>query len=291
MCGCGRTDDEGLRRALRIESAKTGLALIAARGDQIHVIPFDAPESYVRAPYRSPIVSFGKGGTMTSWWYRQDFLDPLGQLVITENGQTISTAVSPRLSNFRPVALTEVGKRVAFFSTSPQTNRLYWASFDLSKSSPVDELTGEPDWSPDGLSLVYEKKGQIYTVNVLTSSAHALAFGRDPTWSPNGKWISFVGTDGTASLMTTDGKSATWALAKYKPAGPIRWSPDGSYVSFAEKLPVVYGLLDAVARLLVCRPADGAAIGIRELNSESADSRSYFWIVNYHRFCNRCPLQ
>jgi len=291
LCSCIGPDDSDLRQKLAIESRTQGLALAAA-SDQILVLPFDAQERYFQAEHRFSIVTFGKSGQMVSWWFRnRDFFDMRGEFVVDSiSGQDISRAIS-KMAGFRPIALSESAKRIAFWAGHDATTgatSLYWSPFDLSNPGLVDKHTGVPDWSPDGSAIAYAKEGKIYIFDLAKRSSRYLAEGHDPTWSTNKNRIAFVAPDGHASLVTTAGMPLRWTLSQHLPISPMRWSPDGNFVSFSEKLPTIYALLDAVAKLVVCRVSDGKTVIIRNLGSESVNARAFYWITGYRGFCAKC---
>ena len=285
---CG-ADDPGLREELRNKSAANGLALAGASGNSIIVIPFDVDARYFESDYAS--VAFGKAGRVVLWWNRRDFFDFSGEFVIESIDGKQITAVRPPTGGFHAAGLSENASRLAFLGTLRGKNAprgLYWASFDFSSSGLVDPEAGYPDWSPGGGALVYEKEGHIYLFDVSSSSSKPLVSGQYPTWSPNGKLIAFVAPDGRASLVTTEGVPTSWPLNTHRPISPLRWSPDGRYVSFSEALPSAFGLVDAASHLLVCRVSDGKTITVRTFNSEAVNFQAFQWIVEYRKFCGRC---
>ena len=287
LSGCGQPDDAGVRFKLRGESTASGVALAAANAGDIQVIPFNRQAEHFRSAHRSAISTFGKAGRMILWWSRADFLDMRGDFVVDSiEGDRIAEG-RPTLSGFNPVALSEAAGRIAFLSTRGSANGrtgLYSAPFDFANVTFIAEAAGDADWSPDGQTLAYEKDRQIYTFDIAKSSSRALGPGQKPTWSPNGKWISFINLGGDASLVTAQGVPVSWPLTDHRPISSIRWSPDGSYVCFAEALPAWYVLLDAASRLVVCRVSDGREITVSLFNNESVDYASFQWIVDYPRF-------
>ena len=103
-----------------------------------------------------------------------------------------------------------------------------------------------PSWSPDGTRLVVVRNGGGGAVLVTVradGSDHSSSRSTgttdgaiDPVWSPDGKWIAFVGGEGQVNVVSPDGgekgyrriDDSGWNLA---------WSPDGSKLAFetAEK--------------------------------------------------------
>ncbi len=288
---CGQQDTGELRNELRKQSETNGLALAQASAGHVTVIPFDGPERYFTSEYRAPITAFGKAGQMVLWSTRTDFWDLSGAYVINStDGRNIAGRRAPVI-NFHPVSLSETGGRIAFFGALRPgwPEGLYWASFDFSNSSLIDETTAYPDWSPDGGSLVYAKEGQVYIFNVASGASKPLVAGHDPTWSPNGKWIAFVGPDGRASAVTTDGAPARWPLSSHKPLSAMQWSPDGHYVSFpVETASPPLTLFDVARKLLVGRVSDGQTTVAQEFGPESANYAGFYWIVDYRKFCGKC---
>src|SRR5579859_5514073 len=104
--GCAR-DNVELRRELRMESAKSGLA-VAEIGEQIAVVPFDGPQRYFVSKYRHSTAIIGKGGTMIAWY---DFGGPL---IFEKTTDTARTVEHPLTSGFWPLTLDERSDRLVF---------------------------------------------------------------------------------------------------------------------------------------------------------------------------------
>jgi len=152
----------------------------------------------------------------------------------------------------------------------------------------VDGSDGPCDWSPDGTSLVYEKQGAIYIFQVSTSESKFLTEGHDPTWSPNGNLIAYRREDTTAALISREGVRMSWPVSSFHPVSPLRWSPDGRYVSFAESVPERIPLIGTYYRLVVCRVSDGKVLVARKFGAGAGDTRNFHWIVDYRKFCSHC---
>lgn len=280
-------DEPALKDELRFASLKNGLALIEVWGTRIVVVPFDSGDRYFKVASGVLIIpAFGNDGRTLSL-YRYDKFD-----VTTTNGRVLSSAPPPR--GFFPFALNTKASRVAYSIWLPDKHphpALCWASFDFSKTGIITDAQSETyigDWAPDGKELTYEKSGRIYVFNVDDGSSRVLIAGRDPTWSPDGKWIAYTSPAGKASIMTPDGKRATWSLDSHAAASPIRWSPDGRYVAFSEAAGQHIPWVGTAYLLLVCRVADGAQTIVRRFGDGSVHYRGFNWILDYHEFCKDC---
>jgi Tol biopolymer transport system component len=136
-------------------------------------------------------------------------------------------------------ALSPDGKELAFTSDYPK--RIFIVGADGRGLRNV--ATGyEPDWSPDGRALAFTgvvRKQAALVVQPLQGRRRVLARGdaSSPTWSPNGRWISY-GAIGSRS------KTGLWVV---RPNGEQRhrvarsqedsvaqyaWSPDGQRLAF-----------------------------------------------------------
>ena len=287
--GCGHADDSDIRSELRAESAKFGLAIAAGVSNRIVIIPFDGSERYFKTEHTRQLKLFGASGSMVLWLYRPSFLESSQFFIDSIRGERIAD-IHPRVSEFSPVALSEASRRLAFLGRSygkDKPNGLHWAAFNFSRVNFVAQADGNCDWSPDGNALVYENKGQIYIFDVASSSSRRLTRGHDPAWSPNGKWIAFRSVDERASLVSIEGKSVNWAVGTHNPTSPIRWSPDGRYVSFSEAIPSLQiPFITADYGVSVSRISDGQSIIVKKFGAYGTSS--FFWIIDYRSFCGGC---
>jgi Tol biopolymer transport system component len=93
----------------------------------------------------------------------------------------------------------------------------------------------QPNWSPDGSRLAFERRGRIYVVGADGRGMHRVTRrvgGGQPVWSPDGQRIAFVrtianpevariytvGADGHGLRMVT-------STTRGMPLGPIDWQP------------------------------------------------------------------
>ena len=284
-----QTSKPALRLELQNASIAHGLALAASTSWHVTVIPFDRPEMRFDAEGKAPVSAFSREGHMVLWRFFRGLLDSYAEFVIESKSQIVASG-RPSVVPFSPISLSEASSRVSFWHTTRPMDplRLYWSSFDGHSGGFVDEARGLPDWSPDGQALVYEKEGKIYIFNIPDNSSRTLTAGRDPTWSPNGKWIAFTAPNGRSSLVTADGAPVHWPIAEHAPLSSQQWSPDGNFVSFAEATPPSSRHAEWPVQLIVCRVTDGEQFKVREFDFDANDTQSYRWILDYRDFCKKC---
>ena len=284
-----QTPTPGLRLELQNASTLQGLALAATNSFHVTVIPFDQPEMRFRAVRNSPDSAFSKEGHSVLWLPWSGLLDLHGEFVIESKGKIVVTGQRP-MFNFSPISLSETSSRVSFWRIERPMEplRLYWSSFDGHSGGFVGEARGLPDWSPDGQALVYEKEGKIYIFDIRENSSRTLGAGRDPTWSPNGKWIAFTAPNRKSSLITTGGVPVHWTIGEHAPLSSQQWSPDGNFVSFSEATPPSSRHAEYPVQLIVCRVSDGEQFTVKEFDYDAKDTQSYHWILDYRDFCKKC---
>lgn len=291
-CACGPLGERAARGELREGSAHLGLALVEVRGKRIAVIPFDGPESYYESEYGQPLTeAFGRDGRLVAW-HPTSVWGPTDLMVTSIQGSIIAKVRAPS-PDFDPGAISEQAGLLEFWGTVPGDHHqagLHWATLDLSRMGFIDSLqTGDDpwgDWSPDGSMLAYATEGAIHIFDMRNQRSRTFLPGRDPTWAPNGKWISFRGPDGLATLVTLDGAPVHWAIGRHKLLSPLRWAPDGRYVDFSEA--ARFPLVGEYYRNVVCRVSDGKMIVARKLGIGWPDLLGFHWILEYKHFCQSC---
>jgi len=135
------------------------------------------------------------------------------------------------------------GKRIAFVGHVPGRSwKIYVVPFDGGSPEPLTHDEGpemDPTWSPDGNSVVFgEDYGSpqpthIYAIDLQTRSISMLPGSAglfSPRWSPDGRFITALGTRAT-KLMLFDVKARKWSeLLNVLVGGYQVWSEDSKYV-------------------------------------------------------------
>jgi hypothetical protein len=90
-------------------------------------------------------------------------------------------------------------------------------------------------WSADGRKLGYDSRGWIYVIGIDGRGKARLTRGGGPVWSPNGRWIAFLGPNTSRNerglfVIRPDGTGRR-QLVFGVPAS-ASWSPDGKRLAF-----------------------------------------------------------
>ena len=194
------------------------------------------------------------------------------------------------------------GESLAFWGTykppgsgilNTQENRAKWVTGlqYASRQTPVNLVFGGPtpsfgterdrgypvssiSWSPDGHAFTYDYQGKVYIYKVPTKTSVQIAYGSEPEWSPNGRWITFRSPESIASAIDPISRQTRDLFGHRKILSGVHWSPDSRYVLLSEQFSFLSNLLHfrnpfLTGVMLVIRLEDGASAPIGWLGLES----------------------
>jgi Tol biopolymer transport system component len=155
------------------------------------------------------------------------------------------------IKDSNPRKLTDASKGVTDFALSPdqseviyieQTEDFGYALWMLNLNATENKLVisceqancSQPVWSPDGKHIVYEYMpldqgtSSLWWLDILTGKAQpvfqeARLPGTNPSWSPNGEWISYATPEG---IRLNDLQSGVSRLISNKLGAAVQWAPD-----------------------------------------------------------------
>ena len=163
----------------------------------------------------------------------------------------LSERRSPSIGQLAPPDVIENGDLL--FAAHDDEGEEGWHVFS------VDPETGEAvelthgirdygsDWSPDGAKIVYDSGSgsghQIVIANADGSNPVTIAEGDNPSWSPDGTRIAYVGedrriwitnADGSDAQPITDGPDASGETVSFESGYDWNpsWSPDGRSIAY-----------------------------------------------------------
>src|SRR6202012_1163203 len=119
--------------------------------------------------------------------------------------------------------------------------------------------------------------GSIYVYDLRSSDSKKIARGYNPTWSPNGRWVSFRSSNGAGALLRRSGPVDTrlaGLFSSIKLLGQVIWSPDSRYILVAEPSGPIENILAGqsplgpTGKMVVYRLADGAHSVISWIDSD-----------------------
>jgi hypothetical protein len=142
-------------------------------------------------------------------------------------------------------AFSPDASRIAFTSFRDGAEAIFVMNADGSGQTRISpELVGSaqdslPAWSPDGTQLAFASTRPfgdawaIWVMNADGTNLHRLTAGYDPTWSPTGQEIAYVGPGEAIFVVNADGWDPHRITVSTLPEGDPAWSPSGRQLAIA----------------------------------------------------------
>jgi hypothetical protein len=287
---------QDLRTELQQKSVASGLALGYIGGSAMEIFPTaggpltnELLENY-SGPCRICPGWFSSDGNLVIW-LNQPFNERSRQPLIirTIKGNTVRAWSGEIFAEIRALALSPDRSRVAVEQRIDSRSSLRGGLqyFALSTPNRVviepqpsrEEASGSESvgWSPDSRSIVFSRHGKVIILNIEIGNRREIASGTNPSWSPDGQWISFTAPEGVPMLVAPSGHAPVILWKGRRISGPMAWSPDSAYLSFSasEK---------DVTRMIVYRVRDGEWLPLAQFGSEGGYSNGFGWLYNYKDF-------
>ena len=183
-------------------------------------------------------------------------------LMATETSLPVSTNTSAPIVIILPTLMGGGNGQIAFASNRTNVPQIYLSDLtgeSVLQITDINDGACQPDWSPDGMKLVFISPCQgmdefyynasLFMVNAdgtdLTQLTDVPGGDFDPAWSPDGTRIAFTSlrdghldiylfnmADQSAMRITNTGSDV-------EPRSPA-WSPDGKFIAYAVKRFGVY---------------------------------------------------
>jgi Tol biopolymer transport system component/DNA-binding winged helix-turn-helix (wHTH) protein len=262
-------------------TANTGHRLFFIGLDTRSVLLKYDPAAQQFVPYgktlnAASLVDFSRDGGSVAWINPEDISLWRSKVDGTQRLQLTAPPLEVFMMHWSPS-----GKRIVLMGREPgKLWRLYIVDAQGGDILPVLKETrneADPDWSPDGNSLVFGRlpdlmaekslSKAIYIVDLKTRQVTTLPNSEglfSPRWSPDGRYIVAMPLD-QSELVLYDTVAHTWKALIARPAHDPVWSNDGRWIYFhdflAEDQPVYRvsvpdGKLERVAGLKSVQPLD-----------------------------------
>lgn len=174
--------------------------------------------------------------------------------VVNANGTGLRTLTHDKVTETSP-AWSPNHEQIAFIKPKPHTSDQVWVMnadgtgqhalthFGRAPQLFGNDVTPDLTWSPDGQELVFaafanDQGGleQLYEVSVRTHAVHRLTNlptgATQPEWSPDGRWIAFVGAVAPDRIYLLSPKTHKAHVVGKATGLDIAWSPDSKRLVF-----------------------------------------------------------
>ena len=195
---------------------------------------------------------------------------PVGDEIAADNSGRIMVfspkdcAVIREITGGRDPKWSGDGQRIVFSVGSNDGGAIYTASAAGGDVRHLVDDGVQPDWSPSGMSIVFVRAGNLWTISIDGTNDHPITqSGHDewPAWSRDGSWIAFTRNDPDWEhtgvwVVAANGGPATQVTPVVAGEQRVRpsWSQDGTrltYFVLATEYRIGIGVMHDVVPLAV----------------------------------------
>lgn len=246
---------------LRTRESREGLALIRPHSNWFAIVSFEKGGYIVRNPRGLASAWIATGGNLVAWnTPAEPVLKPCdGVTTIETMTGKLVRQIPGQLLYVRTMAISPDGLRVAFdgsyipsVTTGSSGSRengtgMHYLDVETGRLSsvPIESTHAEDEmsWSPSGEAFTYANGNRIYILDVSTGAPKLIGHGQNPTWSPDGQWITFRSMDDWAMAVNPVTLESKKLLPDNKILGAVHWSPDSQYVLVSEAVGALSNIL------------------------------------------------
>jgi len=303
LCGCDSLDSS-FRSEMRRKAIEQGLALGYIGGSLMQVLPLkgglltDKNLQNHSGPCESCPGWFSSDGKSIVWeapWPFRKPMDP--SLVVKTIAGVRKAAWFGQLNTVAALSLSPDGSRIALevqnnFPGAPGTGLQYavlgTANRVMIEGMPPKNEADASDslgWSPDSHKIVFTRHHKVIVLNIETGVRNVITDGTEPSWSPDGRWISFTSLERTAKLISPSTGSFLTLFDGRKITGPIAWAPDSFCVSFSNSDQDLFdSMTRSHGRIIVYRVKDGAWYIVKRFGPDGGTSYRFGWFYDDKEF-------